>query len=270
MLNLLSAEFYKWKKSKSFIVCASIAILLVILIYFSFSVALQIQNGEVENGTNGVTVSEDADAAQFQIMDVMGEVTASGMMLIFTGIFSCIWVVSEYNHGAIKNIAGKGYSGRTVFAAKWISSLLTAVVMQILIIASMVLSGYIAFGKAGMGESFWTTLFSYSGIQLLLTVAFTSVIVMFCEFVRSTAVGISICMGVLMFSTTITSALDLIFMKFQLDFRTKSYWIMDLIADCPVGSIEMDFVGRVISVAVMWSAISMVLGMTHFQRADIK
>lgn len=268
MFNLLSAEFYKWKKSKSFKVSCIVAVAVIMFIYFSFEMAEQIQNGQIENGTGGVTVT--GDVTQIQILDVVSEVTSGGTNHMFIGVFICIWVVSEFSHGAIKNVAGKGYSRKKVFLSKYISSIISASVMNILILGTMAIVGAVTLGTEGIDVNFFKDFFSYVGMQTMFNIALTSIFVMICEFIRNTAFGISANLGIITFSTLITGGLNLLFQRFDLDIKASTYWVLDLVAECPMGAMDMDFIGRAISVTVMWTALSLVIGMVHFEKADIK
>lgn len=57
MYNLIHAEFYKWKKSKSFLVCLLSVIGMILFVYFMLKVVSEVQTGELENGTGGIIVS---------------------------------------------------------------------------------------------------------------------------------------------------------------------------------------------------------------------
>ena len=122
MLNLLDAEFYKWKKSRSFKICSLLIVGIVIFAYVMIYVASNIQDGKIPNGTGGVIVSSDfADENVIDtlktigILGMMGEITGSGLAGIFITVFVCIWCISEYTNGAAKNTAGKGYTRVKVF-----------------------------------------------------------------------------------------------------------------------------------------------------------
>lgn len=41
-----------------------------------------------------------------------------GLVTIFSAIFFCIWVISDYTHGVMENLVGKSYSRVQVFLAK--------------------------------------------------------------------------------------------------------------------------------------------------------
>ena len=106
MRNLLFGEWYRWKKNKAFWICLLSAAGMILLVYLTMTAAGQAMGagGDVlkETGISGM-------AAQF---------AGGGLVTMFGMIFLCIWMVSDYTHGAMKNVVGKGYSRMKVFLAK--------------------------------------------------------------------------------------------------------------------------------------------------------
>lgn len=276
MFNLLSGEFYKWKKSKSFKVCLLATIAMGIFIYSMAMLAAGVQSGQFGNETGGVSVSVEAVQSGQSILDGIGvldmvdEIVSSGFGTIFTAIFTCSWVVSEYNHGAIKNIAGKGESRTKVFLAKWISSLAGVAIMNMIYYIAMLVTGFVTMGTEEVNARFFQDFLGYAGMQLLFGMAVTGIVTAICELTRNMAAGIAISIVMVTFSTLLTNGLDLLFQYFNLDVKASSFWVMDVISECTMGALDMKFVGRGIFVAVIWTALSLILGMMHFRRADIK
>lgn len=112
MRNILNGEWYKWKKNKAFWICLLSAVGLVLLVYLTMTAAGQAMGagGDVlqETGISGM-------AEQF---------AGGGLVTMFSAIFLCIWVISDYTHGAMKNVVGKGYSRIQVFLAKHLFGIL--------------------------------------------------------------------------------------------------------------------------------------------------
>lgn len=275
MFNLFSGEFYKWKKSKVFKVSLAAAIGMIIFIYLMLMLAAKIQNGEMENGTGGVVVTEsnmeeEEDVfAQYGILGIVSEITGGGFELIFIAVFICIWVVSEYTNGAIKNIVGKGYSRGKVFLSKYISTAVCVIVMNLILFLVMLLAGFAVMEVGNVSSGFFRDFFSYVGVQLLLSLAYSGIMVAVCEFTRNIAAGISISMFLIIFSTMILSGVDLLFQALHLDVKASTYWIMNVMSDCPMGAIDLDFMGRAVSVTIMWTVLSLLAGMIHIQQTDI-
>lgn len=274
MLNLLSSELYKLKKSKSFKVCLIASLCMIVYIFVMFGMIMAISTGSMENGTAGIMVTtqgtEDiADELFNSILDVISQIYSMGFGTIFVAIFICIWVISEYSNGAIKNVTGKGYTRKQVFLAKYLSTNLATCIMHIscLIVTTL---GALILDRNGVNAQFFQNLFLYAALQILFGIALTGIIIAICEISRNIAAGISISLAIVIFSNVIVQGIDLFFETLHINFKTSTYWITNVISECPIIDCTMDFIGRGIYVAMMWIALSFVLGMVHFERTDIK
>lgn len=279
MINLLNGEFYKLQKSKCFYVCSIVMIAFVLFLYGSLKLVDKIQQGEVENGSMGVVVSEDAMEEaegntesifeQIGILDVLQQMfrTFSG---IITAIFAAIFVYGEYGNGAIKNITGKGYGRWKIFGSKYVVTTIAAILMTIVMIIATVLFGIVFKGTEGFTGEFYKNFCNYIGIQLLLGAALTGLIISINEFCRNLGTGIAISICALCFSDLITMGLDLIIKYLKLDFRISDYWLLDLMGSCPLTDIDSSFAIRAVTTAVLWIVFSFGIGVLHFNKADIK
>ena len=108
----------------------------------------------------------------------------------------------------------------------------------------------------------------YTGLQVLLGVAFAGLVVTISEMSRNLGAGISISLGVLMLGNAVFTGVDLLF--HGVDFRPSEYWIVNLMSQCPTTDISQDFVVRVVVAAAFWIVVSAALGMLHFKKADVK
>lgn len=259
MFNLFGGEFYKWKKSRSFKICTVIAVAVVVWLYLMIAVASHLAGEPLTNPEGEIPT----------VLEMVGEVNSTGVGTIFMAIFICIWVVGEYSHGAIKNIAGKGLTREQVFLSKYFSSVAATMVMNLIYFAAIVIVGCIYLGTDSIGSGFFRDLSAYIGLQLFFGVAVSGIIVAICEFTRNMAVGISISLCILLLSDVLLMGLDLLLSAAKLDIKASTYWIINVIKDCPTIGLTTDFLGRAISVMVMWTAISLVLGMVHFKRTDV-
>lgn len=276
MSNLFRSELYKWRKCKAFYICLLSAVGCVIVIWLSFLLADQVERGNIENGTMGITVTQQVPDAgegtgildEIQIMEFV-QFMGVGFSTLFMAIFISIWVISEYTQGAVKNTIGKGYSRNSIFLTKYISSVLCALVLDLGIYIVAALTGVAVLGTERIGETFVRDFLAYAGIQLMLGVAFSGIIAAVSEFARSMAVGIAVSMILATFSSALVNGLDLIFKAVNIDFKMSDYWISNVIENCPIEGIDMDVVGRAVYVAVMWTVISLFAGMVHFREADV-
>lgn len=156
MRNILNGEWYKWKKNKAFWICFLSAVGMILLVYLTMTAAGQAMGagGDVlqETGISGM-------AEQF---------AGGGLVTMFSAIFLCIWVISDYTHGAMKNVVGKGYSRVQVFLAKHLFGTLITTLMNLVIFLVILIIGLILIGTQHVGSLFFQNLFIYFGLQLLL------------------------------------------------------------------------------------------------------
>lgn len=277
MSNLFRSELYKWRKCRAFYVCLLSAVGCVVVIWLSFLLADQIASGNIENGTMGITVSEQGEVVgadtsfldDFDIMEIVHTFVGGGFSTLFIAIFLSIWVTGEYANGAVKNAVGKGCSRNSIFLTKYLSSVLTALVLDIAIILAAVLTGMAVMGAGRIGEAFGQDCLAYVGVELVLSVAFSGVIATVNEWTRSLAAGIGISIFLTALSSTFVNGLDLLLKKLHTDFRISDYWITNVIESCPISGINADVVCRAVVVTVMWTAISLIAGMVHFHEADV-
>lgn len=277
MFNLFGAELYKWKRSRSFYVCLLSAVACAVIIWLSFLLADKVESGQVENGTMGIMVSEEtleegrstSFLDELNMMQIVQTFVGGGFSTVFMAIFICIWVVGEYANGAVRNVVGKGYSRNSIFLTKYLSAVLISLVLDIAIAMAAVLAGVAVMGTARVGEHFLPDCLAYVGVQLMLGVAYSGLIVAVSELTRSLAAGISISIFLAALSSTFANGLDLIFKTLRIDFKVSDYWIINVIEHCPIEGINLNVVGGAISVTAMWTIISLMIGMIHFHEADV-
>lgn len=282
MINLLSGEFYKVRKSRSVYVCSIILVAFALFIYCMFLMADQIQQGEMENGTAGVYVGSDAQMApegsgqasfveSTSILEFVNE-TIKSIGGIVTAIFAAIFVIGEYGNGAIKNLTGKGYARWKVFLAKYAATVATGMLMLIILMVASILFGILFKGTSELDGAFARNIFCLMGIQLLLHAAFIGIVVAIDEMCRSLGVGISLSIVVFTFSSMLTAALDLVCkLLFKgVEIQPSKYWIVNILSDCPYQDIDRSSAIRAALTALVWILVSFGIGAFHFVKTDVK
>ena len=257
MRNLLYGEWYRWKKNKAFWICLLSAAGMILLVYLTMTAAGQAMGagGDVlqETGISGM-------AAQF---------AGGGHVTMFGMIFLCIWMVSDYTHGAMKNVVGKGYSRMKVFLAKHLFGMAVTLIMNLIIFFVILITGLVLIGTPDGDRLFFQNLLIYFGLQLLFGAAVSSIVIAICEWSRNMAAGIGITMAVIIFSPLLVQGLDLLFSVLRLNISISRYWILNLMADCPTEAFPLEFLFRGILMSVIWILLPLALGAAHFRKTDI-
>ena len=279
MFNLLSAEFYKLRKGKALFVGLLIVAVLVVMLYVSLMMIDKINSGEVSNGTGGVIVFENGEtvAGELGTESMMQKIGIAGVLQqIFSGHFVglilavivSIFVVREFGTGAIKNLVGKGYSRSTIFLSKLLSTVVLSILFQVAAAMIAILIGIPFLGSEGLSIINWTDIAIYTGLQIRFGITAAGIFVLMGELTRNLAAAIAVSIGVLLFSTSATALLDLL--CHQVGFEPTKYWFLDLMSSCPLTEFDTEFLVRSVLVSIVWFVVAAVLGVLHFQRADVK
>ena len=258
MCNILMGEWYKWKKNKAFWICLFSAVGMILLVYLTMTEAGQAMGagGDVlkETGISGM-------AEQF---------AGGGLVTMFSAIFLCIWVISDYTHGAMKNVVGKGYARTQVYLAKHLFGILITMLMNLVLFLVILIIGLIMIGTENEGWPLFQNLFIYFGLQLLFGVAVSSIVIAVCEWSRNMAAGIGITMALIIFSPLLIQGLDLLLSALQLKIAISGYWILNFMADCRTEAFPSEFLFRGIIMSVVWTLLPLALSVAHFRKADIE
>ena len=276
MLNLLSGELYKLRKSKCFLICLALTVVSDIFMYGMLYLASEIQQGEVENGTAGVMVSTDEmDGSEsetvfeeLQIIEVL-QAVLGGFSAFIVVIFNAIYVIGEFGHGAIKNVVGKGCSRSKIFMTKYISGILGTIVMLVIGVVLNLALGCIFKGTGSISGAMLKDYTIYALLVSGLILAISSLVITISEISRNLAVGISIAVCIVGgISSILFSGLDLVLERFSV--KPSQYWLMNLVQECPFTDFGGEVVQRIIVSIVFWTVISLIAGLCHFRKADIK
>lgn len=276
MVNLLSGELYKLRKSKCFLICVALTVVSVVFMYGMLFLANEIQEGQIENGTAGVVVIEEnteslESESVFEdtgIIEVL-QAVLGGFVAFIAVVFNAIYVIGEFGHGAIKNVVGKGHSRGKIFIVKYVSCILATVIMLATGAILNLALGCICMGTDSVNGAMLKDYTIYTLLMSGLIVAISSLVIAISEISRNLAVGISIAVCIVGgISSIIFKAIDLLFDRFGV--QPSKYWLLNLMQECPVGGFESEIVTRIIVSIVLWTVPAIVIGMCHFGKADIK
>lgn len=271
MFNLLKGEIYKLWRSKSLYICSAVMLVFVLLLYGMFSLADMMQQGEVANGSYGLTVNEGVTS----VWDEMGisyivQMMFSSISALIVAIFVSIYVFGDYANGAIKNVVGKGYSRGTVFLSKFVGTVAGTAVMQIVMILGLLACEVIILGGRRINVDVLVEISGYTAMQLLLGAALSAIIVTISQVCRNLGAGIAISACMIMFSSFATAGINALLKFMDMNVNVCEYWILDLISECPMGNMDNSFLVRAVVCAIVWSVVAIGVGAIHFRKADVK
>lgn len=262
MLNLLNAEFYKLRKSKSFKVAGALTVLFTTVIYF---IHMLFQSGMIEN-----VDMEAVELSRMDILQILHQMFANYNTIIFVTIFVCLFALGDYSSGAVKNFAGKGFRREEIYLARFLVTEFGAVMIYLLTALAVLAGGVIVFGTEQINEAVLYDFISFLFLQILYLTGYTAIIIMVCEFTRNTTGILISILGVMLFSTPLFQGMDLVFRALGTSFVISKYWILTVIGSCPLTDIPPKFVTGSGMIAGAWLIVSFVAGMLYFSREDIK
>ncbi len=276
MINLLNAEFYKLRKSKSWLIGLIVTVLFLLLLYSSLLMIDKINQGELANGSGGIMVYQNGDSIKEQgsmmeqigVIGVIQQMFGGNFVGLILAVLVCMFVIQEFSNGTVKNLVGKGYSRAKIFFSKMLAAIVLTLVFQAAALVVTVCLGIPFMGGEIYSSTVWTDVAVYGGIQILFGVVMAVIFMLIGELTRNLAAGISVSIGLLLFSTVVTEGLDLLFRG--LDLQPSKYWILNLMEECPMTDFSTEFLVRGVLASAVWILFAAVLGAVHFQKADVK
>ncbi len=265
MINLIHAELYKLKKSTSYKVALLLAALFSMITYFVYAV---FQSGWIDtsSGLNAAMLKSITDSS---ILDTLRQMFANTNTLIFVTIFLCLFAISDYRSGAVKNFVGKGIRREKLYLARFLITELGAVSIYLLTAFLVFVGGMFCYGSDSVNGTFFHDFFVFLTLHLIYLTCYTAIILLVCEITRNVAGILISIFGVLMLSSPILSVIDLLMNAAGVRFEISDYWIMSLIANCPINDIPTAFIVRSGIVAGVWLIGSLAGGMLYHSWRDI-
>ena len=261
MINLLSAEIYKLRKSRSFKVSAGLAVLFVAAIYLLEELLLSGMAGNVDKAM----IEEGSN-----ILHMLKQMYGQCNTIIFVTIFVCLFALGDYSSGAVKNIVGKGLRREEIYLARFLVTEFGAVMIYLLTALAVFIGGVIFLGTEQINGAVLYDFISYFSLQILYLTAYTAIIILVCEITRNTAGILISILGVMLFSSIIFQGIDIAIKASGIPITLAKYWIMSVIGSCPEADIPPQFITSSGITAGVWLIVSLAAGILYFSWKDVK
>ena len=262
MINLLSSELYKLKKSKCFRIAA---IMTVLFAWFMETVDVVMRHAQpqyMEQRRQNIPYAD--------VLDIIRQLFANSNAVMFVTIFVCVFVLGDYTSGAVKNYVGKGYRREEVYLAKFLVTELGAVFLYLLTAAAVYAGGIVCYGTGQLDGAFYYDFISYLSMHILYLTGYTAIIILVCELARNMAVGVIVSMlGIMLLSNVLVQAGDMAIQYFGAEFAVSKYWITTVMSSCPVTEIPAQFITSSGMITGFWLILSLVAGMLYFTYKDV-
>ncbi len=275
MFRLLDAEFYKLRKSKSFYISILTITGFILLMY---SILFAIQNVNVTHSqpdSPGITVSagktpagtESVSPEKITIMEILGQVFSGNLVSSVLAIYVSVFIIYEYSSGMIRNIAGKGHPRPLIFLSRLTAAVVSSLVITCAGIVAAIAFGILFIGTDALNGIFWPDLWTFTGLQLLLTAALGAIYALVSEICRNIAAGIAFSIGTAIIPTLILTGADLLCK--DSGFTPSLFWPVSRSYTCPLTGFTTGYMINTALVAGFWLILTAVAGCWHFSHKDI-
>ena len=262
MINLLSADIYKLRKSRSFKVSAGLAVLFTVASYLLQELFLSGMAGNVNEA-----MIENANTS---ILDMSHQMFGQCNTIIFVTIFVCLFAMGDYSSGAVKNIVGKGLRREEIYLARFLVTEFGAVLIYLLTALTVFIGGIIFLETEQINGAVLYDFISYLSLQILYLTAYTAIIILVCEITRNTAGILISILGIMLLSNMVFQGIDIVIKTAGAPFTLSKYWIMTVIASCPAADIPAWFITSSGIAAGAWLIVSLAAGILYFSWKDVK
>lgn len=288
MVNLLKSDFYKLGKSKAYLICIIIAIILAIVgpIMYSFTRDMIQQMPEEIWNDPSVQMSMQADtnlhvgvgSSEALLKDVeptgqwyIGQLFPGNIIEILMAVFISILITSEFVNGTIKNVVTKGFKRTHIFLSKIITAGVATSILFLIYVLVGTISATVNFGFGPINTMIIGQILQLIALQWILHMALSAIFVTISFLVRSVGGSITFNILVIMFVGTITSASNLILgnrLGDHLDLN--QYWLQSIINNTTQLEIASGDMIRILIVSGIYLVVAFLFGRHFFQKQDIR
>lgn len=148
MKNLLTLEFRRLLRSKTFYICLGISLIMILITAGTNKLLLKAINTEEMEESFGLIMQSPTS------LSMMKGIGSSSFLMILA-VFITIFVTEDYAGNTIKNIYAKGYSRDLVFFSKYLSVLSACFSMIVVDLLFSMAMGGVLFGDFGSAGHFY-------------------------------------------------------------------------------------------------------------------
>ena len=251
MKNLLSSDFYKLRRLKSFWVCflinAGLALANVLLIQFS--------NGGAPSGIGAL-----------EYFPRCFSTSTSVLACISVSIFAA----GEFGYGTMKNIASHGFGRSAIFLSKTLVGWFISLIYIAGYFLFTFLPALFFWGVGTASETFVTDAIVITALQILLTFAFSTLFTAVAFLLRQSGGSMALSFCIMQFSLLGASLLQLFLREvLHIENQLPSY----LISSCMnalYDPLTQDLIGRCLLVGFGFMILFLLCGLLSFRKRDIK
>lgn len=258
MNQLLKFEFRKLFRQKSFYICGAILVGLLLITTVSINFLMDINNQMIQTGDGSVSMGIEG-YADYNGLKMVTCALSECNISIFLAVILSLYICSDYTNDTLKNVIAKGYSRVSIYASKFIVSMVTVTIYTVFCWLAAFVSGTAFWGVGTLDEgatagSFILALF----VQLLIIYAYTAVFFFLCVLLRKTSGSIAVGILAPLVINLLLTFLDALFHK--KNFQLSDYWLDSLLAQSNGACLPSEIVTRGIICSLIYFVVFAVCG----------
>lgn len=271
MSSLIKADFKKFSKGKSLLVCSIIALAIGIGMTFlyhavydmmqSYLGGIDIDELFVITGTSDLStaLSDFPTDAWSTVQSLLGDTTVILLLCIVITLF----ITTEYSAGTYKNSIARGYSRTAIYFSKLIVSLVAMAILTILyVVPSVFISNalYGSWGNADIGTVITTIL-----IDILGLISVTVFLTMLAFVIKTSGGAIALTLVLIALVPSVLEIVDII----NKDLNLSQYWLPSTLS-LTSNFISGNTIWIPITISLCYLVVSLIIGLFVFNKKDIK
>lgn len=240
MLSILKSDFYKLRKSKTFLICLLACVVLTIV---AVSAMQSVPDMFTYTGGTGALVN----------------LLPMNTQLYFIAAFVAIFITSEFHYGTIKTIISRGSGRGAVFFSKFIVCSFASIALLLVFMLTTVALGSVMWGFDPDGIATFSGFVKIVSLQSLMTIAYTALFTLLAMAIRSLGGALVANFICVVMAATIFEVVNL--GGFWLD------WGISRFSTFAPNAADMT---QGIMTALAWGVVSIVASLILFVKQDIK
>lgn len=254
MGNLLKFEFRKLFRQKSFYICGAILVGLIVLSTFTMNMLLNMNEAMA---ADGMAIEMAADASMFNGLYMLTTSLAGSDYSLVLSVFIALFVCADYTNGTLKNVLARGYGRISVYASKYIVSLIGATILAVFCWLAGFLSGTAFWGMGSFTAD--ATAMKYVTLlltQLLGVFAYTSLFFLIAVLLKKTGGAIAVGIILPLVIAMIIGMVDALLKKAE--FVVADYWLDNCFGELTVIDVSSEIITRSVICFAIYAVVFVV------------
>ncbi|WP_100489337.1 ABC transporter permease subunit [Sporolactobacillus pectinivorans] len=267
MLNILKSDFYKLKKSRAFWICTALCVIFGAMMVFYMQKQLAAAQLSGHDHDLDPLVPLIPHVSGIFMMGNLMSVLGNTPHILIMGVFTAIFVSSEFIYGTMKNTLSRGADRIKVIFSKFIVCSIASLVMLGVYTLATLITGTMVWGFDPQKAATFLGILAMLLTQALLVLSFTTIFVFTSMSMRSNGGAIAVnVICVVLVSLLLSATSSLLGPTVDLG----KYWLMGNITTLATISPASGDITHGILVALGWSVAAILAGIGLFKKQDVK